>query len=94
MLSSPLSQGVIQGNGSLVASTPGFVQVILNNGTIAPGLSTGQIFIDGDLVLNSGNLLLEADSLVDLDQLLITGDLILNGGSIDVLLGFAPGPGW
>jgi len=90
------ANGTIKGNGNLVASTGGTqTRVILNSGdasgTIDPGLSTGQIFIDGDLVINNGTLRLEALSLVDLDHLVLTGDLILNGGVVDVILGFVPG---
>jgi len=78
------SSGNIRGSGTLVGD------LVLDGGLLAPGLSTGTIFIDGDLVLNSGVLKLEANSLSDMDHVVVTGDATFAGGLIDVLLGFVP----
>lgn len=85
--------GTVEGNGTLEASTPGATQVRINRGTIAPGLSTGEIVVEGDLLVQDGRVLMEANSLTDLDKIHVTGDATFNGGFIDVILGFIPDPG-
>ena len=85
--------GNIVGNGTLAASSTAGAQVRVDPfGRIMPGLSTGQLTIDGDLILTGGNLVLEANSLIDTDLIIVLGDLILREGAINILLGFIPGP--
>ena len=83
------SAGSTQGSGTLQA---GLVQVF--GGTLAPGLSPGQLVIDGDLVLGPDAVLhLEfGDVGAGLyDRLLVTGTANLGGTlQIDLLDGFDP----
>ncbi len=84
--------GTINGNGTLAGST-GPTQVrVIENGLIDTGLSTGVIVIEGDLILDGGSLLLEANSMADFDRIVVTGDAIFNTGVMDIILGFMPGP--
>ena len=85
--------GEIIGNGTLAGNTGPTEVRVSTFGKISPGLSTGQIIIDGDLILEGGSAALEANSLLDMDKIVVLGDLILLDGFIDVLLGFVPGLG-
>ncbi|MEX2628735.1 MAG: PEP-CTERM sorting domain-containing protein [Tistlia sp.] len=86
--------GTISGSGTLTASSAGGTLVTVEtNGTIDVGSSTGAILVEGDLVLNGGSLLLEADGPADLDRITVTGDLLFDTGFLDVVLGFTPDPG-
>jgi len=61
-------------------------------GQIDPGFSTGTLTIEGDLNMEAGLIVLEANSLVDKDALVVEGDVTLGGGFVDVVLGFTPDP--
>jgi hypothetical protein len=89
--------GVIEGNGTLDASTTSFA----NHGTIAPGLSTGIMRIEGDyLQTETGSLSIEiagtTSSGIDdseFDQLQVAGNAAIGGDlAVMVLPGFFPKP--
>jgi hypothetical protein len=61
-------------------------------GLIMPGTSPGTLTIEGDLLLESGVLELEAASLIEKDTLVVGGDALFSGGFVDVILGFTPEP--
>ncbi len=83
--------GTLAGNGTVTASTAGATQnTVVNRGTIDVGESIGELTFDGDLKLEAGTILLEADSPTELDHINVGRDLVLAGGVIDVLLGFVP----
>jgi len=62
------------------------------SGSVAPGMSIGELAIGGDLLLSGGSLEIEANSLAELDKLLVSGNASLSDGFIDVILGFTPEP--
>lgn len=85
--------GVLTGNGTVVAGTVNVLGGLDNRGgVIAPGLSPGVLVIDGDLILDGGTLVLEADSLTEIDQIIVTGNAVFGPGVIEVILGFTPDP--
>ena len=61
-------------------------------GLIMPGTSPGELTIEGDLLLESGLLEFEADSLFEKDTLVVEGDASFSGGFVDIILGFTPEP--
>lgn len=79
--------GVISGIGTVTGNVNVFA-----GGFVQPGLSPGILVIDGDLVLDEGVLLLEANSLSEIDQIVVNGNAVFNGGTIEILLGFTPAP--
>lgn len=85
--------GILTGNGTVVGNVRVFGGTDDRvGGVIAPGLSPGLLIIDGDLFFDGGTLLLEADSLTEIDKIQVTGDAVFSGGIIEVLLGFTPEP--
>jgi len=61
-----------------------------DDGEIDPGMSTGNLTVDGDLLLFGANLELEVNSLFDTDTFTVGGDTIVDGGLIKVILGYVP----
>jgi len=85
--------GVIQGNGTLVAGNR-----LNNGGYISPGLSPGQLIINGDYVqMPGGRLKIEVGGLnpgVSHDQLVVNGNATLDGTlELRFINGFAPKQG-
>lgn len=79
-------KGVVTGNGGTLE---GLVKV--QGGVFSPGNSPGRIRIVGDLVVESGTLLLEALADGQIDGIDVTGTVSIAAGvSFDVMLGFAP----
>lgn len=79
--------GIVTGNGGTLQ---GLVKV--QGGVFAPGNSAGRVTVIGDLVFESGSLLLEALSAGQIDGIDVTGSVSIAAGvSFDVMLGFAPG---
>ena len=79
--------GVLAGNGTVNGNVSVFA-----GGAMSPGLSPGLLIIDGDLFFDGGIMLLEANSLTEIDQIQVTGNATFTGGAIEVLLGFEPEP--
>ena len=77
---------ILQGRGRVRG------HVTPRGGQIDPGFSTGTLTIEGDLNMEAGLIVLEANSLVDKDALVVEGDVTLGGGFVDVVLGFTPDP--
>jgi len=78
--------GVISGDGGVLE---GLVRI--QGGTLAPGNSPGRLTIVGDLVIDSGTLLLEALDAGQIDGIDVQGTVSIGAGvNFDVLLGFAP----
>lgn len=76
--------GVLSGNGTVigdVALGPG--------GFLSPGLSPGELVIDGDLVLDGGTLDLEIGGTGLFD--VITADRVVAGGAFDMMVSFVGG---
>lgn len=86
------SGGTLQGNGTVMGSTGPGVTTIDVNGTLSPGASTGTLEFVGDLILEAGTTLIEANSSTDFDEIIVSGDLIIRGGVLEVLLGYTPDP--
>ena len=82
--------GILTGDLGSIGDALNNVLVNVMGGVVAPGFSPGTMTIHGDLVLSSGDLLLEAFSDTLFDQIIVEGDLILDGGSIQVVLGYTP----
>jgi len=61
------------------------------DGAIKPGMSTGNLSVNGDLSLSGTDLELEVNSLLDMDTLTVGGDVIIDGGLMNVILGYTPG---
>ncbi|QNN24618.1 PEP-CTERM sorting domain-containing protein [Planctomycetales bacterium ZRK34] len=77
--------GRLDGGGGTITA-----DVQLNGGTIAPGNSPGDLFIDGDLNLLDGVLELEVESAA-FDTLTATGNVVLGEDLvINLLFGFDP----
>ena len=72
--------GVLSGAGEFRFQ---FVNPVMNDGIIAPGLSPGELTLDGDITFgNTSELLIELGGLAagqEYDVLIITGDANLNG---------------
>lgn len=79
--------GVLTGDGTVTGNV-----TVFDGGAVAPGLSPGLLIIDGDLFFDGGIMVLEADSLADIDQIQVTGNANFSGGTIEILLGFVPEP--
>jgi T5SS/PEP-CTERM-associated repeat protein len=78
--------GVISGDGGVLEGL-----VRMQGGTLAPGNSPGRLTIVGDLVIDSGTLLLEALDAGQIDGIDVQGTVSIGAGvNFDVLLGFAP----
>ena len=82
------NSGILRGNGTIRTALN---DDLVNNATIAPGLSTGTLTVDGDLRFGAGGRLqIELASLSDFDQLLITDDVSF-GGLLEVVnAGYVP----
>jgi len=83
-----INEGLIQGAGTVVATTGG----VYNAGVIGPGNSPGHLTIDGDLEMaDTGVLRIEVNGVDDHDLLTVTGDALL-GGQLEIvrLEGYAP----
>lgn len=79
--------GIVTGNGGTLQGL-----VKLQGGVFSPGNSPGRITIVGDLVVESGTLLLEALAAGQIDGIDVTGTVSIAAGvSFDVMLGYAPG---
>lgn len=79
--------------GGTLNGGDGFItaNVILDGGTIAPGNSPGTMFIDGDLILNSGLLEIELESPTETDFFDVTGDVLFGDDlMVDLILSFLP----
>lgn len=73
------------GDGVILAN------VVVDGGTVAPGNSPGTMFIDGDLILNSGILEIELDSPLITDFIDVTGDVLFGEDLIvQLIFGFVP----
>ncbi len=86
-----VNEGLIQGNGTVVAPGAG----IVNAGIIGPGNSPGHLTIDGDLTMASdGVISIELNGISDFDLLTVTGDATL-AGELEIvgLPGYAPAIG-
>lgn len=85
------ADGLLGGNGTLVGT------IINSGGVIAPGLSPGVLTIDGDFLMDGGQLLIEiaGGDLGEFDILSVSGLIEITGGEIflDFLDGFAPAAG-
>ncbi|MCW5626517.1 MAG: hypothetical protein KIT73_17515 [Burkholderiales bacterium] len=76
-----VNEGLIAGNGTVVAPGSG----LINAGIIGPGNSPGHLTIDGDLILDDdGVVAIELNGLADFDRLTIAGDVTL-GGALDIV---------
>ncbi len=65
------------------------VRVINNGGLIEPGAPVGTLRIEGDLVQNSGSIVIEIGGTgrgMEHDQIAVTGDISLYGGNIELRL--------
>ncbi len=84
--------GVLAGNGTVVGN------IINSGGVIAPGLSPGVLTIDGDFLMDRGQLLIEIAGLAPglFDTLAVSGLIDISGGDIffDFLDGFVPSLGF
>jgi len=81
------------GPGGLLTGNLGRVRgnVTLDGGVLAPGSSPGLLTIEGDVIVETGQLQLEAFAPGQIDALDVTGTIdIKSGATIEVQLGFTP----
>lgn len=70
-------QGTLQGNGTVIGTVFTF-----GNGTVAPGLSPGDLVIDGDLNMTFGGTLeLEIDGPANFDRVIASGVFLFSSAS-------------
>lgn len=83
-------QGVLRGNGTIVGAL-----YTLGGGTIAPGLSPGTLFVDGNVDMSFGGILqIEIDDLTTFDRIISSGQFVFSSlSTIEFLFadGFDPG---
>jgi hypothetical protein len=86
-----VNNGLIQGNGTVLAPGAG----IVNAGVIGPGNSPGHLTIAGDLQMASqGIVSIELNGISDFDRLTVSGDAALTGKlEIVRLAGYTPAVG-
>ena len=82
-----LEGGSLSGNGKIEGDL-----TLMAGGTAAPGNSPGRIDIDGDLIVDGGELVIESAGRAGQDVLAVTGDVRFLGGSVNfiALPGYTP----
>lgn len=82
-----LEGGSLSGNGKIEGDL-----TVLAGGTAAPGNSPGRIEIEGDLIVDGGELVIESAGRAGQDVLDVTGDVRFLGGSLNfvALPGYTP----
>lgn len=85
----------VEGNGLLAGSAASGVQVVVDGGALSPGLSIGQLTIDGQLSVASGTIQIDIGGATNYDHISVLDSAIFTGGEIlfKLLEGFLPKAG-